>query len=69
MKKMKCKVRPHIKSITKRRYCARQLHMDPFLVMPLTEGLIPCKGVHKIFLNLKWTRKTEDPTGKQEIPP
>jgi hypothetical protein len=65
----KCKVRPHMKSITKRRYCARQLHMDPLLVMPLTEGLTPCKDVQKIFLNLKWTRKTEDPTGKQEIPP
>jgi hypothetical protein len=32
--------------------------------MPLTKDLIPHKDLQKFFLNLTWTRKIEDPTGK-----
>jgi len=32
--------------------------------MPLTKDLTPHKDLQKFFLNLTWTRKTEDLTGK-----
>jgi hypothetical protein len=32
--------------------------------MPLTKDLTSHKNLKQFFLNLPWTRKTEDPTGK-----